>query len=359
MVSGRVAVLSGRGARMQMSFALTYEYEDVLAELLGGRVIGPPMPTTAIPRRLWRASRGARLFVPPLRFGELGERADVVLAVGQNPQDLVPSFVATELVDNADVSAVYIEELWIADLPLQPDVAAFINRFDHVFLGVLDTVAPLDAQITPSVSYTPPAVDVAGFTAGSPPQRDIATYAMGRRNAAFHDVMLARADRTGQLYLYDTFTGNPPIKDHVEHRRNLKGLIRRSHTFVVNVAKVDETNRTNAQGEVGFRYFEGVAGGAVLIGQRPGIRAFDEHFPWADAVVDLADDGSDVDDVLDALAADPERVERIRRANVAGAMRRHDVAHRVRTMLDQLGLDEPASVGERIDGLAQAAASIE
>jgi hypothetical protein len=343
---------------MQMSFALTYEYEDVLAELVGGRVIAPPVPGSDLSRRAWRAVQAAGLLTRGWRRRP-SDRADVVLAVGQNPQDLVPGFPVADVVESAPVSAAYMEELWVADLPLQPDVAAYVNRFDHVFLGVRDTCEPLAGTIRPSVSYLPPAVDVERFTASPWPQRDIAAYAMGRRNAAHHDVLLGRAERHGNLYLYDTFDGNPVIGDHVEHRRNLRGLIRRSHVFLVNAAKADDPGRTHQQQEVGFRYFEGSAGGAVLVGQRPDVPSFEEHFPWDGAVVEAAPDGSDLDDVLDALDSDPARVEAIRRDNITGSLRRHDIAHRLRTMLTELGLDEPEAVGARLARLQERATRLE
>lgn len=347
--------MSGRGARMYMSFALTYEYEDIVAELLDAEVLAPEMPVADVSRRLWRAGRAARM-VAAERLGRTAQTsADFVLAVGQNPTDLVPGFSVADTVSNAAVSAAYIEELWIADLPLLPDIVNFLNRFDHVFLGVAATVEPLAALITPSVSYVPPAVDVLRFAASPWPRRDIATYAMGRRNAAFHEVLLERAERLGELYLYDTFTGNPPVHDHVQHRRNLRGLIRRTNTFMVNVAKVDQPGRTHQQGEVGFRFFEGAAGGAVMVGEVPEVASFGEYFPWDDAVVGVAPDGSDLDEVLDALAADPARVARIRRDNVVGSLRRHDVAHRLRTMLAELGVPEPESVGRRIGALEERA----
>ena len=182
---------------------------------------------------------------------------------------------------------------------------------------------------------------------------------MGRRNPAHHEVLLRRADRTGRLYLYDTFRGNPPIRDHVEHRRNLQGLIRRSEVFMVNPAKVNEPGRTHEQQEVGYRYFEGSAGGAVLVGEQPEGPAFKEYFPWEDAVVAVTEDGADLDERLDELAADPERVARIRRANVAGALRRHDVAHRLRVMLAELDLEEPATVRDRLTALEARAAEID
>ncbi len=50
------------------------------------------------------------------------------------------------------------------------------------------------------------------------------------------------------------------------------------------------------QSEVGARYFEGAAAGAVLLGQAPTAPGFREDFPWPDAVVEARADGGDVGD---------------------------------------------------------------
>jgi hypothetical protein len=249
--------------------------------------------------------------------------------------------------------------LWPAELPPSTDVRAMLNRFDHVVVGFHRTPEVLAPLLRSSVAYLPHAVDVCRFVGGVNPLRTIDVYAMGRRNPRLHEVLLEREERTGRLYLYDTFCGNPEINDPREHRRRLAGLLRSSNAFLVNAARVDDARFAPADSDINFRYFEGVAGGAVLVGALPATELFAELFPWAESVVAAAADGSDLEDVLDDLEADPGRVAAIRRDNVVGALRHHDIAHRLVTLFGQLDLEIPPSVTERIRRLEALAAEVD
>jgi DNA/RNA-binding domain of Phe-tRNA-synthetase-like protein len=85
-----------------------------------------------------------------------------------------------------------------------------------------------------------------------------------------------------------------------------------------------------------------------MIGSVPEVPAFTECFPWPDAVVPLADDGSDVAEVIDALEQDPERRSAISRRNMAESLRRHDAIHRWRTVLTAVGLPPEPAVERRV-----------
>ena len=88
----------------------------------------------------------------------------------------------------------------------------------------------------------------------------------------------------------------------------IANMAKRSRTFLVAPGKVDDPSLTGGQVEVGYRYFEGAAAGAVLIGQAPKGTAFDQAFPWPDAVIPVKHDGSDIRDVLSGLNADAQRL---------------------------------------------------
>jgi hypothetical protein len=94
--------------------------------------------------------------------------------------------------------------------------------------------------------------------------------------------------------------------------------------------------------EVGYRYFEGAAAGAVMIGQAADCETFRELFPWRDAVIELKPDGSDTLAVLAELDSIPERVAAIGQRNAAESLLRHDWIHRWKRILQVAGL-EPSS----------------
>jgi hypothetical protein len=134
--------------------------------------------------------------------------------------------------------------------------------------------------------------------------------------------------------------------------------VRRTHAFVVDVSNADADEKTEGQLEVGPRYVEGAAGGAILIGTAPRTRGFMEHFGWADSVLAVEPSAEAIRSTLEVLEANPGRVARIRLANVRNVLLRHDVAYRWELILETFGLAALPPLEGRKRLLAQAAESV-
>lgn len=349
-------ILSCRASRLTMSRGLTFEFEDVVVDAdLTAHMETAAVPTESVRRLAWRAHRAGRLVLDRSKPGPDGAD-ELVFAMAQSPTDLADHMVFAPMIRAGGSSAAYIEEMWVKNVPLQPDVRRFLAEFDHVFVGCEGTVESLGEHLQTPVSYLPPSVDMDRFAADPWPATAIDVYAMGRRHPQLHDALQRWADADQhRFYLYDTFSGNVPIADHAQHRRKLADIIRRSRFFLANEAKVDEPNHTGHQSEVGYRFFEGAAAGAVMVGLSITAPAFERLFGWDEPVVTVDPSGDDIAERLKELDQDAGRRDAIRRRNAAGSLRTHDVAHRWRQVLDTLGLEVPAGVTERIDRLADRA----
>jgi hypothetical protein len=341
-----------------MSRCLTYEFEDVIAECDDWvRLEQASVPAQrSVQRRLWRARMGVELLLDR-RHHSGGD--ELVFAMAQSPQDLIDHQAFRSVIQSAATSAAYLEELWISDIPLQNEVRRWLRQFDHVFLAEAATVEPLAEHIDRPVSFLPPSVDQNRFAVSPWPPTAIDVYAMGRREPAMHEALLrwAAADRS-RFYLYDTFRGNVPVVDHQQHRDKLADLIRRSRYFLVNWGRFDIPGVIGSQSEIGYRFFEGAAGGAVMIGPKISSPMFDKLFDWEEPVVWIDPSGEDIAERIKELDEDPDRRAAIRHRNVMGSLRAHDPAHRWRTVLETLGLEEPPGVGDRIRRLAKRAEDI-
>lgn len=164
-------------------------------------------------------------------------------------------------------------------------------------------------------------------------------YSIGRRWEGIHQSLLQAASRKEIFYIYDTASSaDTPAYSHQQHRSLFANVTKRSRCFVVAPAMMNAPQNTHGQIEVGYRYYEGSAAGAVLIGQTPENRVFGEMFPWPDAVVHIQPDGSDVMEVLARLAAEPDRISEISRRNIAGALLRHDWVYRWKEMFRVAGI---------------------
>jgi hypothetical protein len=57
---------------------------------------------------------------------------------------------------------------------------------------------------------------------------------------------------------------------------------------------MDETDHTQGQAEIGYRYYEGAAAGAVMIGDGSDFDAYAELFGWPEAVIEIQPDETNV-----------------------------------------------------------------
>jgi hypothetical protein len=153
-------------------------------------------------------------------------------------------------------------------------------------------------------------------------------------------------------YVYDTLHGGTVI-DWSEHRFLTASMMKRSRYFIAfNPPDVGGGGKGKWKQEqaLSTRYFEGAAGGAVMLGSAPQCTEFAKAFDWPDAVIPL-DPGGDIGSLIASLDRDPERLETIRSRNVRECLSRHDWSHRWATILDELGLEPTAALDQRIGGL--------
>ena len=172
-----------------------------------------------------------------------------------------------------------------------------------------------------------------------------------------HRALLRMAADDGTFYIYDTLEagGGSVVADYREHRELMANFVKRSRFFLVAPGKMNQPEETRGQVEVPFRFYEGAAGGAVLVGQAPDCEHFREMFDWEDVVVPTAPDGSDIAEVLARLAKEPERIREISRRNAAEALLRHDWMYRWKEILRIVGLEPLPAMEARENRLKELA----
>jgi hypothetical protein len=187
----------------------------------------------------------------------------------------------------------------------------------------------------------------------------IDVLSMGRRSEPVHRALLELSAARGLFYLHDTIPGSQVRPSSAtEHRNMLANSAKRSRFFVTYPAKFGESEN-RGQSEVGARYFEGIAAGALLLGQAPSVPAFRDDFPWPDAVIEARPDGSDIAEVLSGFDARPDEMQRIAARNAVHALRHHDWAHRWQSILQIAGASGRPALDERLRALDALAAGAE
>lgn len=234
-----------------------------------------------------------------------------------------------------------------------------LGDFDHVILSFSGSCAAVARSVGKLCHHLPLAADALRFSPyPAPPARVVDVLSMGRRSDPVHRALLRLAAERKLFYVHDTIPGSlVRPSDPAQHRDMLANTAKRSRFFVTYPAKFAHAEN-QGQSEVGARYFEGLAAGAVLLGQAPAAPAFGNDFPWPDAVVEAAPDGSDVADLLASLGERPGELRRLSARNALHALRHHDWGHRWQSILRLAGAPVRPALEERLrtlDALAGAA----
>lgn len=317
------------------------EFEDIICEIDSAELLAPKVEPSS--RRASFATRLAYHAPVALNPGipkiSAKGRYDILFTICGFPQDLIMFDAVSNLRDVCGTSVCLLDELWIKDIVKHRHFLRILAKFDVVMQYHSQTVKPLSELIGRKCIYMPPAVDAILFSPyPDAPARVVDVYSIGRRSNVTHQKLLDMAREGGLFYLYDTIGGSQAINPG-EHRALFANVAKRSRYFLVNPGKIDEPNETGRQIEFGYRYFDGAASGAIMLGEIPDNEVFPKLFDWPDAVIRLPYDSSDIDTLIKDLDNDPARQDRIRRTGVAQALMRHDWAYRWEAILNAVGLE--------------------
>lgn len=349
---------SARGFTTRAFQCSLYEAQDVLLDT-GEVHLVCPQPRSPVRfrarerwqhRLLYRDISRRLVFVNPgLEPVTLDQDYELFVAVCQNYWDLLYINAIQGWKERCKTSILWLDEFWAADIPHCRYWLHALNQFDHVFLGYHGSVAALSRAIGRPCHWIGAGVDALRF---SPypyaATRSIDIYSVGRGSEAVHRSILSESAHRGWFYVYDTLrAADMEAFDHRAHRSMLANIAKRSRYFLVAPAKMNLPDETAGQIEVGYRYYEGAAAGAVLIGQSADCPPFRERFDWPDAVIELRPDGSDAVDIINDLNRQPERLCEMSRRNTAQSLLRHDWAYRWQEIFEVAGVLPPASLATR------------
>jgi hypothetical protein len=326
-----------------------FEFEDTICKIDSAELFAPKVDPSS-----WRFRFATQLaYHAPITLNP-GIRArpdrgpyDILFTICGFPQDLLMFSGAGNFRDVCRTSVCLLDELWINDIAKHRHFLRILEKFDVVMLYYSQTVKPLGERIKSRCAFLPPGIDAISFCPyPDPVERVIDVYSIGRRSQITHQKLLEWARENRRFYLYDTIRGSQ-TSNSKEHRALFANAIRRSRYFIVNPGKIDEPGQRGQQIEVGNRYFEGAASGAIMVGEQPANEAFKSLFDWPDVVTRVPYDSSDIDMVIKDLDQDPERQERIRRTGVVQALLRHDWVYRWEAVLKSVGLAPMQAAEER------------
>ena len=358
----RVLVFSQRALHRPVWHAWEYELEDLLLRFDDTSLVAPGRtglvePVSAAGRRLAnglvRRVGGRRTFppniYPSMQRTRITSDHDLFFAVIDDPYQLAFLRRLEGWRERATRTACLLVELWTPDLAAKSDYLELLRDFDDVYVFNSAVLPGLQPYVGGRTAFLPVGVD-ALQAAPLPglPERVLDVYSFGRNSTGIHQQLLSLADQRGLTYLYDTVSATT-APDYAAHRALMANMMKRAHYFLAHRINDSPERRARTGGDEGMstRYFEGMAGGAVLLGSRSLGSDFDHCFDWEDAVIPLPYDSADVPERLVELAHQPQRLARARSANVRNTLLRHDWVYRWERVLCDSGLSPTPVMQER------------
>ena len=330
-----------------------YEFEDIICEIDSAQLLAPKVDPSSLRSTLaTRLAYHAPIALNPgIRRIRANSRYDIFFTICGYPQDLLMVNAVSDLMSHCRTSVCLVDELWLKGMAKHRNFLRVLAKFDLIMLYYSHTVKALSKAINRKCVFLPPGVDSILFCPyPDPPKRTIDVYSIGRRSEITHQKLLRMARESGLFYVHDSIAGSQAITSK-EHRALFANVAKRSRYFIVNPGKIDEPHIRGNQMETSNRYFEGAASGALMVGERPDNDEFRRLFDWPDAVTQLPYDSSDIDMLMADLDSEPERRERIRRANVLQALTRHDWVYRWEKILSTVGLEAAPGIYARKERL--------
>jgi hypothetical protein len=365
----RVCVLTARGFSRNAFMGGVYEAQDILldvddTELLHLKPGGAYQLRQSIHARIVWHDFTKTLAFANIAFEPIRLTKEYDLFVAYFPCCIASQMIQIPAVkgwkDYCKRSVCWIDEIYAVDIPKLKYWLPLLTQFDHVVIGYSGTVSALAEAIKRPCHCVPTGVDAIRFSPfPCPPDRVIDVYNMGRRSEGLHRALLELAAKNNMFYVYDTFeTSLTNINDHKQHRDMLASIMKRSRCLIVSPAKAGAPQATKNQIELGLRYYEASAAGAVMLGQIPDCETFNTMFDWQDAVVEIQPDGSNVADVISSLVGQPGRLLEISRRNAMEALLRHDWVYRWKKILDIVGMESAPQLEIRENRLKRLAEQV-
>jgi hypothetical protein len=332
-----------------------YEFEDVIDAIDDVDLVAPgpasrPLALSLAQRAVRRAGRPDWSAIHQMERTRVAGRYDLFFAFFHYVPD-IPHLRRLEGWRERCVKAVCVlAEVWSHEVRRYRRCFELLRRleFDRVYVVNARPAGEIASILGCPVEPFPYGVDALRFSPyPDPPQRCIDLYQFGRRSEITHRAALEMARRGEVFYVYDSLGNVSDVPDPQAHRELIAAHVKRSRYFF---AYEPALGNPRARGEpiLAPRYFEGIAGGAVLLGNAPDLPAYREAFPWPDATITIPYAAGDLSDIVAELDAQPERLARARRNNVVGTLRRHDWAYRWRRILETAGLEPTQRLTARV-----------
>jgi len=360
----RIAILSERAINNHVAACCLYEFEDAIASVDSVDLFVPQYDYKSAHRnfrwinKLTKSPQVANQFKLDPNSFTLEHDYDLFFMILDNPN----KFIALDSIKNwrkkCKKAVCYIIEMWESKIPECRQYLELFKDFDHIYLGHTNSTEAV-AEITGvPCSYLPFGTDAIRFSPNSiNSTRGIDVANIGRRSPVTHQALIDRMAQGDFFYHYDTAT-NFHVQNAQEHRNLLANIAKNSRYWITNNPNFNDNPKLKKgiQKELGYRIFEGTAGGAIAIGNQTATEEFNKYFDWQDSLISIPADAPNIAEIIEELNRQGDRLETIRRHNIYNSLTRHDWVYRWRYILEAMELEITPEILLREAQLKQRAA---
>ncbi len=337
--TGRALVVAQSALHDEPWMSHSDEYARVLAQILAADLVQlerRPTRAAAVLQHRYRV-RNAAAKLAPLRTFELATPRpayDVAVVVVNNLEQLGRLAAVRSWRSVAPCRIGIVTEVWppfVASASVA--LADMSHHFEHLFVGVHGVVEQMRSATSAAVTYLPPAADVLAVEPVHPGERDHDVVNLGRRDPAQHELLRRSVGR------YHAPT--PPrrgVGDLAAHRREYLQLVGSGRFHVANFARFDQPEVRGDVCDYGYRYFEALAAGSVLVGTHPEGEPEQIVFGGAAPFLDLPLGATTVPPALRRALDDPDLAADLALRHRGLALEGHDVLHRWEAVAAATGL---------------------
>lgn len=341
----RILLLSLRHLKSHVSRCYSYEFEDTIRDLDTVDVVVPTFSpswfkvTNRLGNYIGKAVGSCKFINPLFHQIKVNKNYDLFFVICQSPFDIICINSLKGWRENCSKAILVLDEIWAKEIPNWKAQLHLLKDFDYVLMNFTSSIEQVASIIQRPCHSIPFGVDAVKFCPYPlQPERHVDVYSIGRRSQVTHKALLDLAGKGNFFYMYETLKDLYMI-DYNYHRSLYSNILKRSRYFIANKAKFDGVNETGGQEELGARFFEGAAAGAVMLGSPPACNAYSINFDWQDAVISIPYDVPSIGEVIVELNTQPERLQKIRTNNVVNSLLRHDWVYRWGKILDTVGLE--------------------
>lgn len=368
MTQRRCLLMSTFNMDLRPWSGVLWEFFDVIARIESAEVVAPRnrfldehghyAPVSQRIRFEAKLQRAFHRHVPQMEAASIRESYDLALYACHFIHEIDELARIKGWRRSASKAAIFLLEGWPSTFATRARSLAKLDLFDHVFVLNGSSIPDLARYTSTPISQLSTATDMVRTTpAPGHPDRVVDFCCIGRNSPAIHEQLLKLSDQKGMFYHYDVWRNQNVGLGWDAVRRWNADLIKRSRYVLVWDPAHPDARRVEADGAqvLSTRYFEGAAGGAVLLGSAPDCSEYHAAFDWPDALVPVEGDALRV---IAELERDSVRVARIRADNIRHSLLRHDWVHRWREVLATFGLSPTRQHVAREDKLAVLAGKI-